>query len=139
MAAEPERIGAIVASGVGGLGTLERNRGVALEGPSRISPFFAPMMLPNMAAAQVSLELGLKGPLSAVCTACSAAANAIGDAFEIIRRGAAVAMLAGGTDAGINEIGMGAFDVMRGPQHAKRGAAGGISPLRRRPRRVRHR
>jgi 3-oxoacyl-[acyl-carrier-protein] synthase II len=80
-----------------------------------------------MAAAQVSLELGLKGPLSAVCTACSAGANAIGDAFEVVRRGAAVAMLAGGTDAGINEIGVGAFDAMRAlstrndsPQEASR-------------------
>jgi 3-oxoacyl-[acyl-carrier-protein] synthase II len=80
-----------------------------------------------MAAAQVSLQLGLKGPLSAVCTACSAGANAIGDAFEIIRRGAALVMFAGGTDAGINEIGMGAFDAMRAlsvrneaPQEASR-------------------
>jgi 3-oxoacyl-[acyl-carrier-protein] synthase II len=85
------------------------------------------MMIPNMAAAQVSLRLGLKGPLGAVCTACSAGANAIGDAFEIVRRGAAVAMLAGGTDAGINELGVGAFDAMRAlstrngsPQEASR-------------------
>ncbi len=128
VAAEPELIGAVVASGVGGLGTFEQQSRVLLtEGPKRLSPFFAVMMLPNMAAAQVSLELGLKGPLSAVCTACSAGANAIGDAFEIVRRGAAVAMLAGGTDAGINEIGVGAFDVMRAlstrneaPQEASR-------------------
>ncbi len=128
VAAEPELIGAIVASGVGGLSTFEQQSRVLLtEGPKRLSPFFAVMMLPNMAAAQVSLELGLKGPLSAVCTACSAGANAIGDAFEIIRRGAALAMLAGGTDAGINETGVGAFDVMRAlstrneaPQEASR-------------------
>jgi len=111
---EAELVGAVVASGVGGLTTFEQQSHVLFtDGPRRLSPFLAPMMLPNMAAAQVSLELGLKGPLGAVCTACSAGANAIGDAFEIIRRGAAVAMLAGGTDAGINEIGMGAFDVMR--------------------------
>ncbi|MFH0916140.1 MAG: beta-ketoacyl synthase N-terminal-like domain-containing protein, partial [bacterium] len=114
VAAEPEFIGGVVASGVGGLSTFEQqSRVLFTEGPRRLSPFFAPMMIPNMAAAQVSLELGLKGPLSAVCTACSAGANAIGDAFEIVRRGAAVAMLAGGTDAGINETGVGAFDVMR--------------------------
>jgi 3-oxoacyl-[acyl-carrier-protein] synthase II len=114
VAAEPELIGAIVGSGVGGLGTFEQqSRVLFTEGPRRLSPFLAPLMLPNMAAAQVSLALGLKGPLSAVCTACSAGANAIGDSFEIIRRGAAAAMVAGGTDAGINEIGMGAFDVMR--------------------------
>jgi 3-oxoacyl-[acyl-carrier-protein] synthase II len=128
VAAEPELIGAIVGSGVGGGATFEKESRVLLtEGPRRLSPFLAPMMLPNMAAAQVSLQLGLKGPLSAVCTACSAGANAIGDAFEIVRRGAAVAMLAGGTDAGINEMGMGAFDVMRAlstrneaPQQASR-------------------
>lgn len=114
LAADRELIGAVVASGVGGLGTFEeQSRVLFAEGPGRLSPFLAPMMLPNMAAAQVALQLGLKGPLSAVCTACSAGANAVGDAFEIIRRGAAVAMLAGGTDAGINEVGVGAFDAMR--------------------------
>ncbi len=127
-AVEPELVGAVVGSGVGGLGTFEQQSHVLFtEGPGRLSPFLAPMMLPNMAAAQVSLQLGLKGPLSAVCTACSAGANAIGDAFEIIRRGAALVMFAGGTDAGINEIGMGAFDAMRAlsvrneaPQEASR-------------------
>jgi len=127
-AAEPESIGAVVASGGGGLGTFEQQSRVLLEhGPGRMSPFFAPMMIPNMAAAQVSLELGLKGPLSAVCTACAAGANAIGDAFEIIRRGAAEAMLAGGTEAPINETGVAAFSVMRAlstrneaPQEASR-------------------
>ena len=128
VAAEPEAIGAVVASGGGGLGTFEQQSRVLFEyGPARLSPFFATMMIPNMAAAQVSLELGLKGPLSAVCTACAAGANAIGDAFEIIRRGAAVAMLAGGAEAPINETGMGAFDTMRAlstrnkaPQEASR-------------------
>mgnify|MGYP001024316329 CR=1 FL=1 len=128
VAAEPELIGAVVASGVGGLGTFEeQSRVLFAEGPRRLSPFLAPMMLPNMAAAQVAIELGSMGPLSATCTACSAGANAIGDAFEIVRRGAALAMLAGGTDAGINEIGVGAFDVMRAlstrndtPQQASR-------------------
>ena len=127
-AVEPELVGAVVGSGVGGLGTFEQqSRVLFTEGPGRLSPFLAPLMLPNMAAAQVSLQLGLKGPLSAVCTACSAGANAIGDAFEIIRRGAALVMFAGGTDAGVNEIGMGAFDAMRAlsvrneaPQEASR-------------------
>jgi 3-oxoacyl-[acyl-carrier-protein] synthase II len=128
ISAEPESIGAVVASGGGGLGTFEQQSRVLFEdGPARLSPFFATMMIPNMAAAQVSLELGLKGPLSAVCTACAAGANAIGDAFEIVSRGAAVAMLAGGTEAPINETGMGAFDIMRAlstrneaPQEASR-------------------
>ncbi len=125
---EAEDIGAVVASGGGGLSTFEQQSRVLLEhGPRRMSPFFATMMIPNMAAAQVSLELGLKGPLSAVCTACSAGANAIGDAFEIVRRGAAVAVLAGGAEAPICETGVGAFDAMRAlstrneaPQEASR-------------------
>ncbi len=111
---EAERIGAIVGSGGGGLSTFEQQARVLLEhGPQRLSPFFATMMIPNMAAAHVSLNLGLKGPLGAVSTACSAGANAIGDAFEVVRRGAAEAMLAGGAEAPICETGVGAFDVMR--------------------------
>ena len=114
IAAEPELIGAVVASGGGGLGTFEQQSRVLFEhGPGRLSPFFATMMIPNMAAAQVSLELGLKGPLSAVSTACAAGASAVGDAFEIIRRGAAEAMLAGGAEAPVNETGVAAFAAMR--------------------------
>ena len=114
VAAEAVSIGAVVASGGGGLGTFEQQSRVLFEhGPGRMSPFFATMMIPNMAAAQVSLEIGVKGPLSAVCTACAAGASAIGDAFEIIRRGAAAAMLAGGAEAPINETGVAAFSVMR--------------------------
>jgi 3-oxoacyl-[acyl-carrier-protein] synthase II len=128
VAGEAEEIGAVVSCGGGGLLTFEQQSRVLLtEGPGRLSPLFAPMMIPNMAAAQVSLELGLKGPLSAICTACSAGANAIGDAFEIVRRGAAVAMFAGGTEAPINETGVGAFDAMHAlsrrneaPQEASR-------------------
>jgi 3-oxoacyl-[acyl-carrier-protein] synthase II len=114
VAAEPERIGAVVATGGGGLQTFEQQSRVLFEqGPGRMSPFFATMMIPNMAAAQVSLELGLKGPLSTVCTACAAGSSAIGDAFEIIRRGAAAAMVAGGAEAPVNETGVAAFSVMR--------------------------
>ena len=128
VAAEAEDIGAVVASGGGGLTTFERQSRVLFEqGPRHMSPFFATMMIPNMAAAHVSLELGTKGPLGAVCTACSAGAGAIGDAFEIIRRGAAVAMLAGGAEAPINETGLAAFGAMRAlstrnkaPQEASR-------------------
>jgi len=126
--AEPERIGAIVASGVGGLFTFQEQTRVLLEkGPERVSPFFIPMMIPNMASAHVSLDLGLKGPVTAVCTACAAGTNAIGDAFEIIRRGDAVAMLAGGSEASVNETGVAAFAAMRAlstrndaPQEASR-------------------
>ena len=140
VAAEAEDIGAIVGCGGGGLATFEQQSRVLLEhGPQRMSPFFATMMIPNMAAAHVSLELGLKGPLSAICTACSAGANAIGDAFEIVRRGAAVAMLAGGAEAPLCETGVGAFDVMRALSTRNTSAAGGVTPLRRRARRIRDR
>ncbi len=114
IAAEPERIGALVASGVGGLLTFqEQTRVLQEKGPDRVNPLFIPMMIPNMGAAHVSLELGVKGPVSAVCTACAAGSNAIGDAFEIIRRGDADLMLAGGAEAAVNETGVAAFAAMR--------------------------
>ncbi|MHB1325341.1 MAG: beta-ketoacyl-ACP synthase II [Thermoleophilia bacterium] len=114
VAADPENIGVLVASGIGGLETFERETEVLLnKGPSRISPLFIPMQIVNMAAAQVSIVLGAKGPLSTVCTACSAASNAIGEAFEIIRRGAADVMLAGGSEATITPVGISSFAAMR--------------------------
>ncbi len=110
IAADPERVGAVVASGIGGLGTFEKEHSVLLtKGPDRISPLFIPMEIANMGAAQVSIMLGTKGPLSTTSTACSAAGNAIGDAFEIIRRGAADAMLAGGSEATITPVGIASF------------------------------
>lgn len=111
---EATRMGAIVASGVGGLLTFQEQTRILIEkGPDRVNPLFIPMMIPNMASAHVSLDLGLKGPVSAVCTACAAGSNAIGDAFEIIRRGAADVMLAGGSEASVNETGVAAFAAMR--------------------------
>jgi 3-oxoacyl-[acyl-carrier-protein] synthase II len=112
--AEAERIGALVASGVGGLLTFQEQIRVLVEkGPDRLSPLFIPMIIPNMGAAQVSLELGTKGPCSAVSTACAAGSNAIGDAFELLRRGDADVMFAGGSEAPVNETGVGAFAAMR--------------------------
>jgi 3-oxoacyl-[acyl-carrier-protein] synthase II len=112
--AEAAAIGALVASGVGGLLTFQEQIRVLIEkGPDRLSPLFVPMMIPNMGAAQVSLELGTKGPCNATCTACAAGSNAIGDAFEIIRRGDAAVMFAGGAEAPVNETGVGAFAAMR--------------------------
>jgi len=114
VAKEPERVGALVASGVGGLGTFEDQlRTLWTKGNDRMSPLFIPMMIPNMAAAQISLALGTKGPLSTVCTACAASTNAIGDAFEIIRRGEAEVMFAGGSEAPVNNVGVTAFAAMR--------------------------
>jgi len=114
VAAEPDRVGAVIGTGVGGLTTFQNQIDAMREkGADRINPLFIPTMIPNMAAGQVSLELGAKGPLTAVCTACAAGSNAIGDASEIIRRGDAEVMFAGGAEAPICTIGVGAFAAMR--------------------------
>ena len=111
---DPYAVGALIGSGVGGLDTHYEQIGILYEkGPTRLSPFFIPMMIPNMASAMSSVLLGLKGPVSATCTACAASTHALGDAFEIIRRGDATAMFAGGAEAAVNQIGMGAFAAMR--------------------------
>ncbi len=111
---DPYSVGAFVGSGIGGLDTFYEQTKVLLErGPDRVNPFFIPMMIPNMAAAHVSITLGLKGPVSATCTACAASTHALGDAFHIIRRGDAVAMFAGGAEAPIGHIGVPAFAAMR--------------------------
>jgi 3-oxoacyl-[acyl-carrier-protein] synthase II len=108
------RIGVFIASGIGGFGTIEREHRAYLEsGPRKISPFFIPSAIINLAAGQVSIRFGAKGPNSATCTACSASAHAIGDAFEVIRRGTADAMIAGGSEAAITPMGIGGFGAMR--------------------------
>lgn len=111
---DPYAIGSLIGSGVGGLDTFLEQTGVLLQkGPTRVSPFFIPMMIPNMASACASIILGLKGPVNATCTACAAGTNAIGDAFSLIRRGDATAMIAGGAEAAVNEVGMAAFAALR--------------------------
>jgi 3-oxoacyl-[acyl-carrier-protein] synthase II len=90
-----------------------RAQGADRGGPRKISPFFIPSAIINLAAGQVSIRFGAKGPNSATCTACSASAHAIGDAFEIIRRGAADVMIAGGSEAAITPMGVGGFAAMR--------------------------
>jgi 3-oxoacyl-[acyl-carrier-protein] synthase II len=122
------RVGVFIASGIGGFGTIEREHREYLNGgPRRISPFFIPSAIINLAAGQVSIRFGAKGPNSATCTACSASAHAIGDAWEIIRRGDADAMIAGGSEAAITPMGVGGFAAMRAlstrnddPTHASR-------------------
>ena len=117
-----------IASGIGGFTTIEREHKALLEGgPRKISPFFIPSAIINLAAGQVSIRFGAKGPNSATCTACSASAHAIGDAFEIIRRGDADVMIAGGSEAAITPMGIGGFGAMRAlstrndePQRASR-------------------
>ena len=108
------RIGVFIASGIGGFSTIEREHKALLEGgPRRISPFFIPASIINLAAGQVSIRFGAKGPNSATCTACSASAHAIGDAYEIIRRDDADVMIAGGSEAAITPMGVGGFAAMR--------------------------
>jgi|TARA_B100000809_G_scaffold178577_1_gene176200 3-oxoacyl-[acyl-carrier-protein] synthase II len=108
------RVGVFIASGIGGFSTIEREHKALLEGgPRRLSPFFIPASIINLAAGQVSIRFGAKGPNSATCTACSASAHAIGDAFEIIKRGDADVMIAGGSEAAITPLGVGGFAAMR--------------------------
>ena len=107
-------VGVVIASGIGGFSTIEREHRALLNGgPRKISPFFIPASIINLAAGQVSIRFGAKGPNMATCTACSASAHAIGDAFEIIRRGEADAMVAGGSEAAITPLGVGGFAAMR--------------------------
>jgi 3-oxoacyl-[acyl-carrier-protein] synthase II len=108
------RVGVFIASGIGGFSTIEREHKALLEGgPRRLSPFFIPASIINLAAGQVSIRFGAKGPNLATCTACSASAHAIGDAFEIIKRGDADVMIAGGSEAAITPLGVGGFAAMR--------------------------
>jgi len=109
-----ERLGIFLGNGIGGLPEHEEGCRILLaKGGMRISPFFMPVVLPNMAAGHVSIALGLKGYSSTVTTACAAGTQAIGEAVEVIRRGKAELMLAGGTEAGITPIGIAGFAVMR--------------------------
>src|SRR4029077_18237007 len=108
------RTGVFIASGIGGFTTIEREHKALLEGgPRKISPFFIPSAIINLAAGQVSIRFGARGPNSATCKACSASAHAIGDAFEIICRGDADAMIAGGSEAAITPMGIGGFGALR--------------------------
>jgi len=108
------RVGVFIASGIGGFTTIEREHRALLEGgPRRISPFFIPSAIINLASGQVSIRFGAKGPNSATCTACTASAHALGDASEIIRRGAADVMIAGGSEAAVCAMGIGGFGAMR--------------------------
>ena len=106
--------GVFLASGIGGFGTIEREHRALLNGgPRKISPFFIPSAIINLAAGQVSIRFGAKGPNSATATACAASAHAIGDALHIIRRGGAEIMIAGGSEAAITPMGVGGFASMR--------------------------
>src|SRR6187431_3017177 len=107
-------IGVFIGSGIGGFQTIEREHSALLAGgPRKISPFFIPSAIINLASGHVSIRFGAKGPNLATCTACSASAHAIGESFEIIRRGDAEAMIAGGSEAAITPMSLGGFAALR--------------------------
>ncbi len=108
------RTGVLIGSGIGGLDTMYEQVGRIIEsGPSKVSPFFVPYMIPDMASGYVSIAHGFRGPNTCVVTACATGTNAIGDAFEIIKRGDAVAMVAGGAEAPVGNIALSGFCAAR--------------------------
>ena len=123
-----DHVGVFIASGIGGFTTIEREHHELIKGgPRRISPFFIPASIINLAAGQVSIRFGARGPNLATCTACTASAHAVGEAYEIIKRGDANVMIAGGSEAAITEMGVGGFAALRAlstrndePQRASR-------------------
>ncbi len=111
---EPERTGVVIGSGIGGMQTYEENcAAYVLKGPDRVSPFFVPMFIPDIAAGLVSIRYGLKGPNYATVSACASSAHAIGDSFHLIRNGTADAMVTGGAEAAITGLTVAAFSNMK--------------------------
>ncbi len=110
-----ERIGVVFGSGIGGFKTFQTQTGTLYEskGPHRISPFFIPMMIPDIAAGRISIKYGLKGPNYATVSACATASHAIGDSLMLIQRGAVDVMICGGSEAGICEMGIGGFNALK--------------------------
>jgi 3-oxoacyl-[acyl-carrier-protein] synthase II len=109
-----ERIGVFIGTGMGGVPALEESHRILMEkGPSRISAFFIPSIITNLASGQISMRFGMKGPNSCVCTACATGNHAIGDAFRLVARGSADVMVAGGTEAVITPLTIGGFAAMR--------------------------
>jgi 3-oxoacyl-[acyl-carrier-protein] synthase II len=109
-----EEVGVLIGSGIGGIETWETNQRAMFEkGPSRCSPFLIPMMICDMASGHVSIQTGAKGPNSCVATACATGSHAIGDAYEIIRRGDAIAMICGGTEASVTRTSLAGFGAMK--------------------------
>lgn len=109
-----ERVGVYIGTGIGGFDVIEREHRAFLEGgPRRISPFFIPATIANLASGTVSIRWGAKGPNSATCTACSSSAHAVGDSFKLIDRGAADVMISGGCEASITPMCVGGFASMR--------------------------
>jgi 3-oxoacyl-[acyl-carrier-protein] synthase II len=115
---DAERTGVLIGSGIGGFEVIEREHKILLEkGPSRISPFFIPATIINLASGWVSIRTGAKGPNSATATACTTSAHAVGDSYRIIQRGEAEVMICGGTEAAVTPMGVGGFAAMRALSH----------------------
>jgi 3-oxoacyl-[acyl-carrier-protein] synthase II len=113
-----ERVGVYIGSGIGGFEVIEREHKILLEkGPSRISPFFIPATIINLASGYVSIRTGAKGPNSATATACTSSAHSIGDSYKIIQRGDADVMICGGAEAAITPMSVGGFAAMRALSH----------------------
>ncbi len=111
---DPNRVGVILGSGIGGMQTYEENCTAYIQkGPDRVSPFFVPMFIPNMAPGLVSMRYGLKGPNYATVSACASSAHAIGESFNLIRAGTADAMVTGGSEAAITGLTVAAFSNMK--------------------------
>ena len=111
---DPERVGVLIGSGIGGLETFERQHSILLEkGPSRVSPFFIPMLIVDMASGQISIDLGAKGPNFCISTACATATHSIGQARMLIQQGKADIMIAGGTEKGVTRMGLAGFCAMK--------------------------
>jgi 3-oxoacyl-[acyl-carrier-protein] synthase II len=111
---DPERVGVIVGTGLGGLPTLEKYHSILLEkGPGRISPFFIPMLIANEAPGNIAIQYGIKGPNLSIVTACATGAHSIGDAFRVIQYGDADVMVAGGTEANLTPLSVGGFNALK--------------------------
>jgi len=127
-AVDPDRVGVIIGSGIGGIETLEAQHKILLErGPGRISPFFIPMMISNMVSGQVSSKLGLRGPNFTTVSACTSSANALGESLRLLQHGDADVILAGGAESTVTELAMAGFCSMKAmstrnqePQRASR-------------------
>lgn len=125
-----DRAGAIVGTGFGGLETFERNFKAFLEGgPRKLSPFFIPMMIANMASGLVAIRYGIRGPNTCTVTACAASSHAVGDAFKVIQRGQAEVMFAGGTEASLTALMLGGFDVMKATSTRNHNPQGASRPF----------
>jgi 3-oxoacyl-[acyl-carrier-protein] synthase II len=124
------RVGVFIGSGIGGFTTIEIEHQKYLEGgPRKISPFFIPSAIINLASGQVSIRFGAKGPNLATCTACTASAHALGDSYEIIKRGAADVMITGGAEAAVCHMGIGGFGALRALSTRNDDPAGASRPF----------